>query len=73
MSPYQVLYFLLEGGQPQKPEAAENLGFTNELWSTVERCWRGNRDERPNVGEILHCLESAVPAWNTRPQDPQTG
>ena len=73
MMDWLAIMKILEGGRPQKPRDAENLGFTNELWSMVERCWRENRGERPNVGEILRCLESAVPAWNTRPQDPQAG
>jgi len=31
------------GGQwPRKPEAVENLGFTDELWSMVERCRQEN-------------------------------
>ena len=61
---------VLEGGRPQKPGAADNLGFTDELWNMVEHCWQVHRNERPNVGEILHCLRSAVPAW--KPGEPHS-
>lgn len=60
----------MEGQRPQKPEAAEGLGFTDELWSMVERCWRENRDERPEAKEIVDCLENAAKAWDTRPLPP---
>ena len=61
---------ILEGRRPQKPEAAESLDFTDELWRMVERCWRENRDERPEVREVLRCLESAAQAWDVRPPPP---
>jgi len=61
---------ILNRQRPQKPEAAESLGFTRELWSMVERCWRENRDERPEAKEIVDCLESAAKAWDTRPLPP---
>ena len=62
-----VMFSILEGVRPQKPDVAESLGFTNELWGMVEHCWLEGPDERPEVGEILHCLERAAQAWDTRP------
>ena len=70
MSETDVLVGVLGGDRPQKPEAAESLGFTDELWSMLERCWEDDRDERPEVGEVLRCLESAAQAWDTRPPPP---
>ena len=61
---------IMGGDRPQKPKAAESIGFTDELWRMVERCWQENRDERPGVREILHCLESTAQAWDTRPPLP---
>jgi len=61
-----VAVSVLRGHRPQRPEAADDLGFTGELWSMVERCWQENPDERPEVKEIVDCLESAAEAWDTR-------
>lgn len=65
-----AIMMVLEGHQPRKPEGAESLGFTDELWAMVQRCWWGNRARRPEMGEILRCLESAAQAWDTRPPLP---
>jgi len=55
---------IMKGRRPQRPEAAEGLGFTDELWIMVERCWQENLDERPEAKEIVDCLESAANAWD---------
>ena len=69
--PYlRVVSEILEGRRPQKPEAAESLGFTDELWSMIERCWREEPDERPEVKEMLDCLERGAQTWDTRPLPP---
>ena len=61
---------IVGGDRPQKPEAAGSLGFTDELWSMVERCWQESWDERPETKEIVDYLESAAKAWDTRPSPP---
>ncbi|KAF9643689.1 kinase-like protein, partial [Thelephora ganbajun] len=60
---------ILNGYRPKKPEGAAHLGFSNELWKTVEGCWRGNPDERPKVEEILVCLNEATAFWYMRSSD----
>ncbi|KAF9649102.1 kinase-like protein [Thelephora ganbajun] len=57
---------ILNGDRPRKPEGAARLGFSNELWMTVERCWRGNRADRPRVEDILSCLNVATTFWYMR-------
>ena len=47
---------ILEGARPEKPENAMDLGFTEALWETVERCWAKDRSARPDVKDILSCL-----------------
>ncbi|KAF9641991.1 kinase-like protein, partial [Thelephora ganbajun] len=49
----EVVIAIAEGERPEKPGEAARLGFSNELWTSVEQCWRGNRDERPKVEDIL--------------------
>lgn len=57
---------ILDGKRPQEPAEAARLGFKKELWAMVERCWRENRAERPNVEEILSCLNDATEFWYRR-------
>lgn len=61
---------IVGGDRPEKPKAARSLGFTDELWSMVERCWQESWDERPEAKEIVDYLESAAKAWDTRPSPP---
>ncbi|KAF9649115.1 kinase-like protein [Thelephora ganbajun] len=61
-----VVIAIAKGDRPKKPEGAAHLGFSNELWMTVEQCWRENRDERPKVDDILGCLNEAMAFWYMR-------
>jgi len=49
-----------------KPEGAERLGFSDELWRTVEQCWLEDRNTRPSVEDILSSLNGAVLFWRLR-------
>jgi len=49
-----------------KPEGAKRVGFSDELWRTVEQCWLEDRNARPSVGDILSCLNDAVAFWYMR-------
>ena len=46
-----------------KPEGAERLGFSDELWRTVELCWLEDRNTRPRVEYILSSLNYAAALW----------
>ncbi|KAF9642386.1 kinase-like protein [Thelephora ganbajun] len=61
-----VVIAIAKGDRPKKPEGMARFGFSNELWMTVEQCWRGNRDERPKVEYILACLNEATAFWYMR-------
>jgi len=56
----------MDGGRPQKPEAAESLGFTNELWGIVEQCWSADASTRPDVETVLSHLNHATWSWERR-------
>jgi len=56
----------MEGVRPMKPEGAKQLGFSDELWRTVELCWLEDRNVRPSVGDILSCLNNAEAFWYIR-------
>lgn len=61
-----AVHAILEGNRPSKPETAKQLGFSDELWTTVELCWREDRDARPNVEDILSSLTNAAVFWDMR-------
>ena len=61
-----VMSAIIDGKRPERPESAARLGFNDELWATVERCWKPNRHERPAVEEILSCLNDATAFWYMR-------
>ena len=55
-----------EGIRPEKPEGAQRLGFSNELWRTVELCWLEDRNARPSVEDILSSLKDAAAFWDKK-------
>jgi len=57
---------IVKGTRPKKPEGATHLGFDNELWKTVERCWLENYSARARVEDILFCLNGSAELWHTR-------
>lgn len=57
---------IMEGDRPEKPERARHLGFSDELWRTVELCWLEDRDARPGIEDILSCLSDSVAFWHVR-------
>ena len=65
-SDIMAVHAIVEGVRPKKPEAAKRLGFSNELWRTVEICWLEDRNARPGVEDILSCLNDATGFWYTK-------
>jgi hypothetical protein len=65
-SDIMVVNEIMEGVRPMKPEGAKRLGFSNELWRTIELCWLQDRNARPSVEEILSCLTEAAAFWYMR-------
>jgi hypothetical protein len=61
-----VVNKIMEGVRPKKPEGAKRLGFSNELWRTVELCWLEDRNTRPTVEDILSSLNEATAFWYMR-------
>ena len=61
-----VVNAIMEGVRPEEPEEMANLGFSNELWEIVKRCWLEDHSARPGVQDILSCLNDAAALWYTR-------
>ena len=65
-NPPVIIGTITEGGRPKRPEAAEALGFTKELWRIVQRCWLVDTSSRPDVRAILSHLHHATWSWERR-------
>jgi hypothetical protein len=65
-SDIMVIRAITGGVRPKKPEGAKRLGFSDELWRTVERCWQEDRNARPNIASILSSLNEAKAFWDVR-------
>lgn len=66
IGPGAVLTAVIRGMRPEKPYAAEGLGFTDGVWRVIERSWVVDVDARPDVKTILHHLNHAASVWNRR-------
>ena len=49
---------VLKGERPSRPNAAEELGFTELLWSYMQRCWEVDVNLRPTCREFLDVVEN---------------
>jgi len=54
---FTVMRKVLEGEHPGRPEGAEGMWFTDDLWEMLEQCWSHHPERRPNVEAALECLE----------------
>ena len=57
---------ITEGVRPEKPEGAKHMGFSDDLWRTIELCWLEDRNARPRVEDILSCLNNSSEFWYRR-------
>lgn len=54
---------VLEGERPPRPRDSEKLGFTDEVWESLRRCWDKKPSHRPSIDAVSTCLERAVETW----------
>ena len=58
--------FLVEnGGRPDKPVNAEDIGISDPLWELVRSCWDGDKMRRPPIQEIAAGVDHAAANWCT--------
>lgn len=57
---------IMRGDRPQKPEGAEDLGFTERLWETTQKCWFVDVNERPDIKDVLCQLNHAAWSWGRK-------
>lgn len=62
----RVIFAIIEGDRPRKPNAAVSLGLTDGLWEILQRCWLADANARPNVKTVLLRLNRAAWSWDRR-------
>ena len=60
------MFYIIEGGRPNKPEFKITRGYTKELWEMTTRCWKQDPIERPTVDEVLEALRIAAELWKPK-------
>ena len=56
---FRLLRRIMEGQRPERPQGEESALFTDDLWETLQLCWKQKPDERTNATVVLQCLERA--------------
>ncbi|KAG8706575.1 hypothetical protein FRC11_008139 [Ceratobasidium sp. 423] len=61
-----VIFWVIRGGRPDRPTAHSKrckappmcvcLVGHDALWELIQRCWRSNPGERPNIAELCTAL-----------------
>jgi len=52
-----IVYVVLGGERPKRPEGDEGKLFTDGIWEVLERCWQSQPDARSSAKTILSGLE----------------
>ena len=52
-----VVSKVLRGQRPERPQENGRILFTDDLWKTLQRCWKHKPDERTDAKVVLRCLE----------------
>jgi len=68
-----ISWKILKGIRPERPEGAEGGWFTDDVWKVLGRCWVPQPGDRPNVEDILLCLEKVSRSWTPALVPPMAG
>ena len=62
-----VVIHIVDGKRPAKPQAAEQLGLTAEMWKFTEKCWSPSPNKRPTIDEVVGAWEGFVNGYVSSP------
>ena len=62
-----VVMKIVNGKRPKRPQGAEAVWFTDDLWGMLEQCWSPQPKARPTAEAILEHLERGSTAWKPLP------
>ena len=54
---------VLEDERPPRPRDSDNLGFTDQVWELLGKCWDKRPSARPSVDAVSACLKHAAETW----------
>ena len=66
----EIALDVVQGVRPTKPENASAIGFSDSLWSFVQRCWDGEMKLRPKIAEVVSQLGRAAADWGVVLESP---
>ncbi|KAF9789234.1 kinase-like domain-containing protein [Thelephora terrestris] len=49
----EIILPIISGVRPIKPENAEAIGMTEDIWNLLQETWREDRTKRPDISKIL--------------------
>ena len=55
------------GERPERPQGAEGMWFTDNLWGMLQVCWSHQPNDRPTVEDVLQRLEGVSTVWQPPP------
>jgi len=67
----ELMFVVMEGGRPAKPENLEAAGFGNGVWDLVEKCWSQDRTQRPGTWDVRLRLRVAASMSSDIPPGPR--
>ena len=56
----EVVFMVIGGERPEKPQEEAGGLFTNEIWEVLELCWKQQPNDRPNLKRVLSALEGEL-------------
>jgi hypothetical protein len=56
-----VILKVINGERPSRPEGSLELGLTDDIWELVQKCWRHDRETRPQISFVLNRLRACAP------------
>jgi len=59
--PVIVVLRILEGERPERPQGAQEVWFTNDIWAILELCWKPQPCDRIGAKAVLWGLEGNSP------------
>ncbi|KAF9789239.1 kinase-like domain-containing protein [Thelephora terrestris] len=64
IKPLELAHHVLRGVRPNKPTNAEDIGISDRLWELMQRCWDGDKTQRPLIKEVVEVVGNAAANWH---------
>jgi serine/threonine protein kinase len=58
---FQVMWKIMKGEHPERPQGEKGKPFTDDIWGTLELCWKPQPRDRISTGAVLLRLEGHPP------------